>query len=405
MWSLFKKKEKIEIPNRSLVSVRMEAIGGQGANSAGKILAEAAVLGMGYTGNHFSSFGSEKRGSPVKSYVRFSTEKKPIRTASSIKHPDVLVIFHESLLQSHPEVFEGSTDDTFVLINSRKKPDEINFPVDFIARQIATLDASQIANDTKSGLNSVILGAMSNLVSEIDAEKIEYYFTKFFAHLSEAAIHSNLKAFKEGLESVKFKNFSKEQAVIKREATEILPDMGWANSPLGGVIINPGNTVLKDHSASRKGVAPQLLKEICFNCGFCDMVCPDYCFVWKTQTNEKGEKVATLQGIDYQYCKGCQKCITVCPVEALRPIKEEELTAEDLSFHLFPEQTHAQIQKKWKEKSWAHYIENLSENERMSTIQTELLDSHSYLRPDFKDEEIDTLLTEEMKKKFSELKK
>ena len=58
MW--FQKKKEIK-PNRPFVSIRMEAIGGQGANSAGKILAEAAVLGMGYTGNHFSSFGSEKR--------------------------------------------------------------------------------------------------------------------------------------------------------------------------------------------------------------------------------------------------------------------------------------------------------------------------------------------------------
>jgi pyruvate ferredoxin oxidoreductase gamma subunit len=68
----------------------MEAIGGQGANSAGKVLAEAAVLGMGFTGNHFSSFGSEKRGTPVRSFVRFSPVGKEIRSASSIRHPDLL---------------------------------------------------------------------------------------------------------------------------------------------------------------------------------------------------------------------------------------------------------------------------------------------------------------------------
>ena len=47
--------------NRDFVSVRMEAIGGQGANSAGKILAEAAALEMGLQASHFSSYGSEKQ--------------------------------------------------------------------------------------------------------------------------------------------------------------------------------------------------------------------------------------------------------------------------------------------------------------------------------------------------------
>lgn len=58
MWSfLFGKRKKqnklaesfSEIPARSYVQVRMEAVGGQGAHSAGKILAEAAVIHHGYT--------------------------------------------------------------------------------------------------------------------------------------------------------------------------------------------------------------------------------------------------------------------------------------------------------------------------------------------------------------------
>jgi pyruvate ferredoxin oxidoreductase gamma subunit len=29
-----------------------------------------------------------------------------------------------------------------------------------------------------------------------------------------------------------------------------------------------------------------------------------------------------LQGIDYQYCKGCLKCVHACPVEALSDERE-----------------------------------------------------------------------------------
>ncbi len=31
-----------------------------------------------------------------------------------------------------------------------------------------------------------------------------------------------------------------------------------------------------------------------------------------------------LQGIDYQYCKGCLKCVVACPTDALKTIREVE---------------------------------------------------------------------------------
>ena len=51
--------------------IRFESIGGLGAHLAGQILAEAGVLRQGLNGAHFSSYGSEKKGTPVKSFVRF----------------------------------------------------------------------------------------------------------------------------------------------------------------------------------------------------------------------------------------------------------------------------------------------------------------------------------------------
>jgi len=50
--------------------LRLESIGGLGAHAAGQVLATAAVLRMGFNGAHFSSYGSEKKGSRVLSFVR-----------------------------------------------------------------------------------------------------------------------------------------------------------------------------------------------------------------------------------------------------------------------------------------------------------------------------------------------
>lgn len=48
--------------------IRLESIGGLGANLAGKMLAEAGVLGLGLNGSNFSTYGSEKRNSGKKLY-------------------------------------------------------------------------------------------------------------------------------------------------------------------------------------------------------------------------------------------------------------------------------------------------------------------------------------------------
>ncbi|MFN7086123.1 MAG: 2-oxoacid:acceptor oxidoreductase family protein, partial [Burkholderiales bacterium] len=50
--------------------IRLESIGGLGAHAAGQVLATAAVLRMNLNGAHFSSYGSEKKGSLVRSFVR-----------------------------------------------------------------------------------------------------------------------------------------------------------------------------------------------------------------------------------------------------------------------------------------------------------------------------------------------
>ena len=322
-----------EIPHseyiRPYVQVRMEAIGGQGAHSAGKILAEASVLKHQYTGNHFSSFGSEKRGTPVRSFVRFAPDHRAIRSASFIQKPDLLIIFHELLMESHQEVLSGCTDDTDIIINTNKSPKDLAFPKSFIGRRIATLDATEIARRNECGLNAVMLGAASVLLPEINSDLLQECMVHFFSKLSKAVLEKNVQGFKDATEKIKMNGFKEIQSHILQKQNE-LPELGWQNAPIGGVITNPGNSILKDHSASRKGYAPLLDREICFHCGYCDMVCPDFCFVW--EKDEKKEKPPKLLGIDYQFCKACQKCVVVCPVEALTVTLEKDIPIEERQY-------------------------------------------------------------------------
>ena len=80
--------------------LRFESIGGLGAHAAGQILATAAVLRMSFNASHFSSYGSEKKGSPVRSFIRLGPADRPIRTSAPIETPDAIVIFHAALVRS-----------------------------------------------------------------------------------------------------------------------------------------------------------------------------------------------------------------------------------------------------------------------------------------------------------------
>lgn len=52
--------------------IRLESIGGLGANLCGKMLGELGLKYLGLNSASFSSYGSEKTGTPVKGFIRYS---------------------------------------------------------------------------------------------------------------------------------------------------------------------------------------------------------------------------------------------------------------------------------------------------------------------------------------------
>ncbi|MFQ5456326.1 MAG: 2-oxoacid:acceptor oxidoreductase family protein [Nitrospirota bacterium] len=301
--------------------IRMESIGGLGANLAGKMLAEAGILKQGLNGSAFSSYGSEKKGSPIRTFVRFCDPETEVRINSPIEEPHLLVIFHENLIKSLP-VTEGVNDDSIVIVNTKKKPQEMRDILKLHAGRVGTVDALGIAIDEKVKLNTTMLGAITKASGFLDMEMVKDAIKdtlgKRYAHLLDA----NLRAFDRGYNELLIEEFSPDDRYSYIPFKRQTPQLGYKNAPIGGVIVNPGNTIAKDLSSSRSGFIPVFDKDKCINCGECDTTCPDFCFVWEKGLDKRGKPSQVLTKIDYRYCKGCMRCVEICKTAALTPQKE-----------------------------------------------------------------------------------
>lgn len=301
--------------------IRLESIGGLGANLAGKMLAEAAVLGLGLNGSNFASYGSEKKGSPVKSFVRFCEGDVEIRAHSPIEEPHVVGVFHEALYKTI-DVVSGLRPDGIVLVNTTRDFSDVSRDLKLEYGTLAIVDALGIAVEEKTKVNTAMLGALYKICDFLNPDNMRNTIRKTFEKKYPHLVEPNIRTFDRGYNEVQFKTIEAPKDAEAKVFKRPVPMLGYETQELGGVISAQANSIKKDLSGSRQGFLPEFNQEACINCAQCDNVCPDLCFVWEAGEDKRGRKQMFLKGIDYQYCKGCLKCVEACPTTALQDVRE-----------------------------------------------------------------------------------
>lgn len=296
--------------------MRFEAVGGLGANLAGQVLARAVILGQGLNGAHFSSYGSEKKGSPVKSFVRLGAPDTEVRTNSPVERPHLLAIFHECLLKVEGTA-AGLYPDSAVVVNTKDPIPVIREKMNLASGTLAVVDALGIAVKEDTRINTAMLGAVVRLAGFIDPDVVRNAVAESFREKYPKLVDPNLRTFDRGYAETQTQEIAFDGKFTPAPFQRYVPELGYSNAPMGGIITDVGNTAHKDLSASRQGIYPVYWRDRCIDCGLCTMTCPDYVFVWEWGTDKKGEPARVLKGPNYQYCKGCLKCVDICPVEAL----------------------------------------------------------------------------------------
>ncbi len=153
-----------------LKEIRIHGRGGQGGVTAAELLARAAFR-EGKWVQAIPFFGAERRGAPVKAFARLSNE--PILVRSQVYNPDYVVVLDSGLLDL-VDITEGLKKDGLVIVNTRKKPEELNIQ----HTRIATVDATGIALELEllvAGLpvlNTTMLGAFARATEEVKLESV-----------------------------------------------------------------------------------------------------------------------------------------------------------------------------------------------------------------------------------------
>ncbi len=323
-------KEKLA-SGKEYYEIRLESIGGLGANLCGKMLGELGVKYLEINSTNFSSYGSEKTGTPVKGFIRYCDKDKEIREHSPVEKPDLLVVFHQALLKD-ASVLKGCDENTTIIL-AMEPGQEISDAMISACQKVSGarfygLEAQRIAMETHSRINVVMLGAALKLMGMADTSVGQMICKDTLGKKYPDALKANLEGLRQGYEKVhalKFLEMGSDSCCsdkagkdnkAEKEVSDKQEKWGYQTAPVGG--INPlfGSTVIADLSPSRQGYIPLFIKERCINCGLCHSACPDMVFQFK-KGEYKGKEMMVNQGLDYYHCKGCLRCVDVCPVNAL----------------------------------------------------------------------------------------
>ena len=246
--------------------------------------------------------------------------------------PHLLGIFHEGLIGTYP-VLDGVTVDTKIVLNTPLSADEAADKYHISIGELYCLDALALAMESHSRINMVMLGALVRASGFIPREDAETLCRDTVGKKYPALIEANLSGLRLGYENVKMAQGDRNLAPLP-DAPADRYVWGYAHAPAGGVNPRIGSTVSNDLTASREGYIPLFIQEKCINCGLCDTACPDMVFQFAPGTY-RGKNCMVNRGLDYYHCKGCLRCVEVCPTGALVPALEKDYPEKP---HFLPNQ-------------------------------------------------------------------
>jgi len=180
---------------RDMIEIEFIGTGGQGSVVAAKLLADAAVK-AGYNSQSFASYGAQRRGGDVESYIRL--DEGPILAHSKIYGADYVIMMDEGMIegaQGKGKIKPGST----VIINTTKSSEDFPSIKD---SKVITMNANRIALENGVTLpngmpiiNTTMLGALWSLLPSTDIDQLIESFKEGNIPAVDRNIEATRKAY------------------------------------------------------------------------------------------------------------------------------------------------------------------------------------------------------------------
>lgn len=174
--------------------VRFHGRGGQGAVTAAKVVAPA-LYAAGHNVQAIPAFGVERRGAPVRAYVKYTDDRdEVIPTRTYVHEPEFVLCMDDTLVETD-RVTEGLQPGGAVVVNTRRPLDDLDVDAD----RVATVDAGAIARETTGTniVNTVVLGSFAAVSGAVG---IDHVASAIRERLPPAIADANVEAARLGYE-------------------------------------------------------------------------------------------------------------------------------------------------------------------------------------------------------------
>lgn len=185
-----------------MLEIRWHGRGGQGAVTAAKLLASAAMR-AGKNFQAFPEYGPERRGAPVQAFTRI--DDQPIRVFSQVAEPDIVVVLDSTLIGKVP-LTNGLGNGGILLANYSGSPQELRRQLGLEGGKVYTVDATSIALETmgKAITNTPMVGALVKVAGMLTIDQVlDEVKAMFGDKLKQSLVEANLEALRRAHEEVK----------------------------------------------------------------------------------------------------------------------------------------------------------------------------------------------------------
>lgn len=174
--------------------IRIHGRGGQGAVLAGSILATAFVD----EGKHVvavPSFGFERRGAPVASYVR--VDDRPIRQMTNIYRPDCILCIDPTVARA-VNIFDGVTAGATLVQATARPPGELEVPAQLACIGLCDAVAIALPIFRRPITNTIMLGAFARTTGLVSLRALRVALEQ--SSFRDAGLAQNIEALTAGYE-------------------------------------------------------------------------------------------------------------------------------------------------------------------------------------------------------------